>query len=534
MFDNYFFLQRVTDELRRELHNYSFVEAFSQSRNELVIEFEKDSVGKYLIFSFSSLPPFIYCRDNYAKAKKNFAKHFVELEGHQLFQISIDQYERNIRLIFDSDQLVFIIRGNQSNCYLVSDDLIISSFKKKKEYENQKFSTVYSASSLDISIFEDEVKFNECIYSFINGKKNILHQIIGKEILAEIISREKWEKEVCYFNAFSAIINSFKSENLFKYDDGTFSVGKFISKGNNSHEYSDFFSSLRKIFYTKKDSVNKEKLKENILKNIGRQIERLEGKLTKLKSERNLEDKSDEYRLKGNLIISNINEIKRGSKKIDLENPQGELINIVLDPSKTIHENAELYFSNAKEEKKRLESVHELISSTEIELKQKRELFEKIYSTEDSYFLESMNKKLSTKNKVSDETQKMEAKFRHFVVAGSYDVFVGKDSKSNDLMTTKFAKANDLWFHVRGASGSHTILRKKEKAKDFPKESILAAASIAAYYSKVKHSKFVPVAYAEKKYVTKKKDLPSGTVYMTREKVVMVEPKLPEMKGEKT
>jgi len=532
MFDNYFFLQRVTHELRREFQHYSFVESFSQSKNELVVKLEKDSFAKFLVFSFYSLPPFIYSRDNFAKAKKNVAQHFSSLEGKQVIRLSIDQYERNIRFEFESDHLVFVIRGNQSNCCLVSDDQIVSSLKKKKEYENRKFSTVYSASNIDFSVFKDKFKFNECINSFLNGEKSILHQIIGKEILTEIISREKEGKEVSHFEAFSEILEAFNSANLVEYDDGTFSVGRFFSKGAIIREHGDFFSSLQKIFYTRKRSLNKEKLKENLSKNVYHQIEKMERKLIKLKSEESLSDNSTEYRLKGNLIISNLNKIEKGSKRISIESPSGELINIKLDPSKTSHDNAEMYFSKAKEEKKRLESVQELIHSTEIKLNQNREQLEKINSIEDSYILEKMNNDLSALKKVNEDPQKVETKFRHFVVAGGYNVFVGKDSKSNDLLTTKFAKPNDLWFHVRGASGSHTILRKKEKVKDFPKETILAAASIAAYYSKAKHSKFVPVAYAEKKYVTKKKNLPSGTVFMTREKVVMVEPKLPEMKGE--
>jgi predicted ribosome quality control (RQC) complex YloA/Tae2 family protein len=60
-----------------------------------------------------------------------------------------------------------------------------------------------------------------------------------------------------------------------------------------------------------------------------------------------------------------------------------------------------------------------------------------------------------------------------------------------------------------------------------PKEAILAAARIAAYYSKMKNANTVPVAYCERKYVRKPKGAKPGTVTLEREKVVFVDPSLP-------
>jgi predicted ribosome quality control (RQC) complex YloA/Tae2 family protein len=53
------------------------------------------------------------------------------------------------------------------------------------------------------------------------------------------------------------------------------------------------------------------------------------------------------------------------------------------------------------------------------------------------------------------------------------------------------------------------------------------AASIAAYYSKMRSSKLVPVAVTERKYVRKPKGAPPGTVVLERERVIFAEPALP-------
>jgi len=87
---------------------------------------------------------------------------------------------------------------------------------------------------------------------------------------------------------------------------------------------------------------------------------------------------------------------------------------------------------------------------------------------------------------------------------------------------------NDLWFHARGASGSHVVLRVGTGVGDPSKEAKEAAAAIAAYYSKQRNAKYVPVAMTERKYVRKPKGSPPGTVAIDREKVMVVTPKLPE------
>jgi predicted ribosome quality control (RQC) complex YloA/Tae2 family protein len=120
-----------------------------------------------------------------------------------------------------------------------------------------------------------------------------------------------------------------------------------------------------------------------------------------------------------------------------------------------------------------------------------------------------------------------EIPFRLFTVAGDFEVWAGKNSANNDLLTMKYAKPHDLWFHARGAGGSHVVLRTAGSKAVVPKEAIVQAASIAAYYSRMRTSKLVPVTFTDRKYVRKRKGDPPGTVIVSREKVLMVEPKLP-------
>ena len=119
------------------------------------------------------------------------------------------------------------------------------------------------------------------------------------------------------------------------------------------------------------------------------------------------------------------------------------------------------------------------------------------------------------------------ADFRIYKLADGTEVWVGKNDRSNDLLTLKFTEDNDLWFHVRGASGAHTVLKVTDSSVKPSKDTVHSAAAIAAYYSKARNAKKVTVAYTEGKYVNKYRGAKTGSVVVKNEKIVKVEPGLP-------
>jgi predicted ribosome quality control (RQC) complex YloA/Tae2 family protein len=126
------------------------------------------------------------------------------------------------------------------------------------------------------------------------------------------------------------------------------------------------------------------------------------------------------------------------------------------------------------------------------------------------------------------EDSKLISRFRIIKIDGGFEVWVGKDSSSNDLLTMKFAGQNDLWFHVSGFSGSHTVLKIPEGIESVTKNIIEIAASICAYYSKARNAGNVKVSYTKLKNVQKYKGAKAGSVVIKNEKSVTVKPCLPE------
>ena len=117
--------------------------------------------------------------------------------------------------------------------------------------------------------------------------------------------------------------------------------------------------------------------------------------------------------------------------------------------------------------------------------------------------------------------------YRQFDLDDHWFAIVGRSNKENDEITFKVAASTDLWFHAHNVAGSHVILKSRGGKDGAPAAIIQRAASIAAHFSKARHSGLVPVIYTQRKYVRKFRGANPGQVTCEREKMVMVPPRLP-------
>lgn len=117
-------------------------------------------------------------------------------------------------------------------------------------------------------------------------------------------------------------------------------------------------------------------------------------------------------------------------------------------------------------------------------------------------------------------------KIKQFKSDSGLDILVGQDDVSNDYLSMKIAAANDLWFHVAGFPGSHVVLVCSDAGED--KGSIEQAAAAAAWFSKMRNGRNVPVHYCRAQYVTKPGKAKAGTVNIKKMKKITVTPAIPE------
>jgi predicted ribosome quality control (RQC) complex YloA/Tae2 family protein len=110
-----------------------------------------------------------------------------------------------------------------------------------------------------------------------------------------------------------------------------------------------------------------------------------------------------------------------------------------------------------------------------------------------------------------------------YELPGGWKVLVGKSDEDNDYLSLKMARPDDYWFHVKGTSGSHVIMRTKPREEP-DRETLKLAASIAAFHSKFRKGGVVPVSCTKVRYVKKPRDARPGTVHIRKESVLKVRP----------
>jgi hypothetical protein len=118
-------------------------------------------------------------------------------------------------------------------------------------------------------------------------------------------------------------------------------------------------------------------------------------------------------------------------------------------------------------------------------------------------------------------------RYRRFDLDERWFVLVGRNDRENDEITFRIASPEDVWMHAQHVPGSHVILRGGGDQNP-PKSILEKAAAIAAFYSKARHSKVVPVIHTRRKYVRKFKGARPGQVMCEREKTIFIEPKEPD------
>lgn len=241
--------------------------------------------------------------------------------------------------------------------------------------------------------------------------------------------------------------------------------------------------------------------------------------LGRLRSELADETKTEEKRIWGELILANISKIKKTADAVTVFNPYtGAEVTIPITPGRTPQENARDYFQEYKRQKRGRPRI----------LLRIREIEKKLEKTEAGAALPAVKTGLKATTRKPEKPKP----FREFVLASGSVVYVGKNNRSNDELTFAFARPDDYFFHARGYQGAHTILKARVPRGQKPSHGDLAAAAgIAAYYSKAKNQKKVPVSYAPRKYIKKNRKGKPGSVILMREEVIFVDPALPEAKA---
>lgn len=262
----------------------------------------------------------------------------------------------------------------------------------------------------------------------------------------------------------------------------------------------------------------------------------LQRKAKGLRADLERAEKSEDYRIQGELLLANLHNITRGQKQVELQNyysPELETLLIPLNPEQTPSENAQTYFKKYTKAKRGYSLIQQRLAELEAEEEVRRVYEAKVESADTFGALRDLhtefieNGYLRAQHRGKQQQQTNEGPFRKYTSTNGFQMYVGRNSQSNDLLLRQIAKPRDMWLHAKQIHGSHVIIRNPENRPDIPMPTLLQAAQLAAYFSKAHHASNVPVDYTWARYVVKRKGNVAGYVHYTREKTLYVEPAVP-------
>lgn len=291
-------------------------------------------------------------------------------------------------------------------------------------------------------------------------------------------------------------------------------------------------SELLDRYYTEKAERDYVKqMAGQLMKLIRNELAKNKKKLKKLHKTRQDAEKSETYQLYGELLTASLHLVKQGMKEISVMNyydENGGTITIPLDPRKTPADNAQHYFKKYRKAKNARTMVQEQIAQTKEEIAYLEGVLAQIEiaSPRD---IDEIREELMEEGYIRKRKKRKEKKTRpeleKYISSDGTVFYVGKNNKQNDYLTMKLAHKEDIWLHTKDIPGSHVVIRSADPSA----ETIMEAATVAAYFSKARHSSSVPVDYTKVKHVRKPKGAKPGFVIYDHQQTVYVTPTMEDV-----
>lgn len=299
-------------------------------------------------------------------------------------------------------------------------------------------------------------------------------------------------------------------------------------KGEN-RQFSSLSEMLDRFYFQKAERDRVKQQAHDLTRFIVNEKEKNLKKITKLQETLKKAEKSEQYRLFGELLTAHIYMLKKGMPEIEVTNyydEDGATVTIPLDPLKTPAENAQQYFSTYDKAKTALVIVSEQINIANTEVDYLDGLLQQI-ETAAPRDIEGIREELIEEGYLRDRQKRTRKKrdndkprLEKYRASDGTEILVGKNNKQNEYLTMRLARQNEIWLHTKDIPGSHVVIRCTEPSE----QTIIEAAILAAYFSKARQSSSVPVDFTMIRHVKKPNGAKPGYVIYEQQQTIFVTP----------
>lgn len=304
------------------------------------------------------------------------------------------------------------------------------------------------------------------------------------------------------------------------------------------HGRSSLNLAWEQAFTERIQQARSETLRQTLLPNLRRALQARERAVADLERALGESQHADRWQLYGELVLAFGHTLAPGDTVLhapDYTKPDMPTIEIPIDPTKSLAENAERYFQKARRARESHAELQARLERLREEMHALRYALETAEHAADESTLRQLHEQAKQQGWLREtpaptakrpEKDPFEGhKIRVHLSPDGYQVLVGENAQANDYLLTRVAKPNDWWLHVRTGTGAHVIIRTDNQPQRVPKSTLEFAARLAAQHSADKHARVVEVDYTLRKYVRKPKGAPPGFALYTHEKTLRVEPR---------
>ncbi|RIL01912.1 MAG: hypothetical protein DCC71_17075 [Proteobacteria bacterium] len=305
-----------------------------------------------------------------------------------------------------------------------------------------------------------------------------------------------------------------------------------------------FFAALEAVAAERAASGEQDSLARRVERALRKGQQAAEKKLALLRGDAAAADEVAALRARGELLKSALATIQRGARSVTLRDfTSGEEVAIELDPALSPRQNLDALFARARKAEKR--AARALVESGEAEarLETVSALAAEFAALPegDAAALAAFAERLevarllarfaAAPSAAQAAGAKPEAPARRvwrlgktelparlaprvYTSTTGLEIWVGRSDEGNDLLSTRLARGNDLFFHLEASPGSHVVLRTEGRS-DPPADAMLEAAELAVHFSKHRKVTEAYVTVAPIKNVSKPRGAKPGLVYVT-------------------
>ena len=296
-------------------------------------------------------------------------------------------------------------------------------------------------------------------------------------------------------------------------------------------EIYDSFSHLLDDFYEKREQAERVKQKgRDLLKTATTARDRVRRKLAAQEKELAACQDRDHLRICGELITANLYRMERGQSRLTAQNYYDENcadVDIPLDVRLSPQENAARYFKQYAKAKTAEKYLTAQLQRGREELQYLESVLQELAQAESEQDFNDIRTELTDGGYLRGRGKKQPgfqraSKPREFRSSAGLRILVGRNNRQNDRLTTKDADKRDIWLHTQKIHGSHVILCTDGTEPD--EQSLMEAASLAAYFSQAQGSTKVPVDYTPVKFVKKPAGAKPGMVVYATYQTMLADP----------